>query len=116
MQQHLATISNEHSYYDKKTPFTRNIYSFWQNVPLSKTLVGKEIKLGDLNNPAIISLLNKYKTNAVYHQTFHHPKKWEDNKTVLDNNFIPLMTNLHDDIISFINVSDNGHLLRWNMI
>jgi len=112
----LATISNEYSYYDKKTPFTRNIYSFWQNVPLSKILVGKEIKLADLNNPAIISLLDKYKTNSVYHQTFHHPKKLEENKSVLDNNFIPLMTNLHDDIISFINVSDNGHLLVFPQI
>ena len=37
----LASISNETSYYHQKHPFSKNIYSFWQNVPLSKTLVGK---------------------------------------------------------------------------
>ncbi len=112
----LASISNESSYYHKNQPFSKNIYSFWQNVPLSKTLVGKEIKLADLNNPAMISLLDKYKTNSVYHQTFHHSTKWKENKSVLDDNFIPLMTNLHHDIISFVNANDNGHLFVFPQI
>jgi hypothetical protein len=112
----FASISNEYNYYNRKEPLTENIYSFWHNVPLSKKLVGKEIKLADLQNPKIILLLDKYKTNAVYHQTFHHPTKWEEKKSVLDENFIPLMTNLHDDIISFVNINDNGHLFVFPQI
>ena len=110
----LIEIRN-YSSVDKHHPtFTKSIYSFWSNIPLSKSQSGKEITVAESLNPQLTSLLKTHKTGASYNQTFHHPTKWDRNKKeVLDENFIPLMTNIHNNIISFIQFDGKSHLFMF---
>lgn len=109
---------NSSSYHPEREGFSHNIYSFWYDVPLSDTLFGKEIQIAEITNPLLFSILEKYKNDSIYNQTFNHPSKWNKETRTYDKetNFIPLMTNLHDDIISFAQSYDNGKLFLFPQI
>ncbi|MDQ3635137.1 MAG: hypothetical protein M3405_11620 [Acidobacteriota bacterium] len=101
----LKSISSNDNYYQGDKSFTKNIYDFWGNVPLSENLYGKEISIENLGNTQLVSLLNKYKNEAFYNQTFRHPTNWKGEEHIKDNKFIPMMTNSRGDIISYANAS-----------
>ena len=111
----LDTITSGYNSYNNNS-FSSNIYSFWHGVPLSNKLFGKEIKTAKLGNLSLINFLQKYANESIYHQTFYHPTKWVDNKSVADDDFVPLMTNLHDDIISYAELSNKGNLFIFPQI
>jgi hypothetical protein len=75
---------------------SHNIYSFAENVPTSRQILGKELKVSETPN-RLQSLLEKYKKDTIYNQTFYHPS----NEDALDKNFIPLMENMNNEIIGF---------------
>lgn len=87
-----------------------NIYSFWNFVPISEAKFGKEITVGKMRND-LQTLLEKYKSETTYNQTFHHPTKWTSNKSVEDERYSPLVTNMNGDIVSYIEMNENENLI-----
>lgn len=56
-------------------------------------------------------LLLKYSKDAEYEIAFHHPTHWDNRKQEKDNNFIPLLVNNDDEIISFYHAHSKGAVL-----
>jgi hypothetical protein len=89
---------------------TYNIYSFWKFVPIAESKYGKEIYVSKIGGE-FQSILEKYKTDSFYNQTFKHPITWEDDEEVKDEKYLPLMTNMNGDIISYIERNENDNLI-----
>lgn len=87
-----------------------NIYSFWDFIPLADQKVGKEIIISKMISD-FQSLLEKYKTDSFYNQTFHHPTTWANDEQVKDEKYFPLMTNMNEDIISYLEFNENENLI-----
>ena len=87
-----------------------NIYSFWKFVPIVESKYGKEIYI-EKSSSEFESILQKYKTDSFYTQTFKHPTRWENNKKIKYENYLPLMTNMDGDIISYIEFNENENLI-----
>ena len=88
-----------------------NIYSFWDSVPIAEAKIGKEIYVNSKIDSELRSILEKYKTGSFYNQTFKHPTRWEDNKKVKDEKYLPLMTNMNGEIISYMESNENENLI-----
>jgi hypothetical protein len=90
---------------------TYNIYSLLDFPPLSNTITGKEIKFCTYFKE-FQTLLEKYFIkDSYYNQTFSQRTKWSPSGSVNDENFIPLMTNMNGNIISFIELSEKENLI-----
>lgn len=92
-----------------------NIYSFWDYVPTSNPKFGKEL-IVEKNQTDIQILLEKYKAGAVYNQTFHHPTRWTGSGSVEDERYLPLVTNMNGDIVSYIEATGNQNLIIFPQI
>lgn len=103
------SININSSYTSPRKTIYSNIYEFCRKIPLYKPLYGKEVKLDIFKNKEFINLLEKHKQDLQYFQTFEHPKKFDSEKqeSLPIKNFIPLLRNIHNDIVSFIYVEDN---------
>jgi hypothetical protein len=77
-----------------------NIYSFLNHTPLLKSKVGKEIVVQEMNSD-LKSFFEKYRTNAIYNQTFRHPTIWANNTNVNDPKYFPIYRNIHNEIVSY---------------
>jgi hypothetical protein len=74
-------------------------YSFLY-IPVLENKSGNKVNI--CNEIGILSqILKKYINKFTYEVVFYHPSEYIDNKKVYDENFIPLMTNADDEIISF---------------
>ena len=82
-------------------------YSFTADFT-SKPLFGKEVEICD-NNIAKL-LFSKFENEIEYYQTYFHPTIHDKvtGKSVPDNeHFIPLLTNIYGDIVSYIWISES---------
>lgn len=82
-----------------------NIYSFFDNIPLSESLSGDEIKVLNVRSD-LQALLEKHIKGATYNQPFFHPTTWEKEERINDKNYVPLLVNQNEDIVSYFNHSD----------
>jgi len=87
------------------------IYSFWDSVPIAEPKIGKEIYLNSKIDSEFRSILGKYKAGSFYNQTFKQPIIWENNKKIKDEKYLPLMTNMDGDIISYMESNENENLI-----
>ena len=80
----------------------KNIYSFLYNLNniISDIKIGKELHVENMRND-LKTLLEKYKENSNYNQTFRLPTIWEKGKRTIDPDYLPLFTNLNNDIVSY---------------
>jgi len=93
-------------YIKRKDVFKKGVYSFINYVPISEEKYGKELMITDIKTD-LKNLLLKNIKDASYNQTFYHPTNWENNKNVPDSNFIPLIKNSDDEIVSFSEAREN---------
>lgn len=95
----------------EKLPLKRfNIYSFWDDVPTSEPRFGKEFKIHNLKNN-LQKILEKFKDGTYYNQTFTIPKKFTNYEMVDDENYLPLMTSLNGEIVSFLVINEKKSLI-----
>jgi hypothetical protein len=82
---------------------------FYRGFPSCYNKTGKKMKSPD-EKTGITSLLLKHTGNSSYKLVFHHPTHWDnDNKRQKANdNFIPLLLNNDDEIISFFHAYSKG--------
>lgn len=77
------------------------IYSFYNDIPLSEPKTGKEVSVCSIRDD-LSSLLLKHLSNLIYEQTFYHPTKYSSEKgNHPDPNYIPLLHNINNEIVSF---------------
>ena len=91
--------------------------AFYRGFPSSNNKTGKKMK--SPNNEALLtSLLLKYSKDSCYELTFKHPTRWDSNKgtNVEKENFIPLLLNNDDEIISFCHLYSKGTVLVFPCI
>lgn len=108
----LVSISNNRI--EKGRVMNYNIYDFWTDMPIASSKHGEEITICK-SHPELQTFLERYKSGAFYNQTFEHPTRREESFTkgfyevrlVKDDTFIPLMTSVNDDIISYFDVKNN---------
>jgi len=78
-----------------------NIYSFNGSIYLAGSKTGKEVEVCSARED-LFSLLTKHSKDLIYEQTFYHPTTRSSEKgNHPDPNFIPLLTNINNEIVSF---------------
>ncbi|MGI0119635.1 hypothetical protein [Zooshikella sp. RANM57] len=88
---------------------------FYNGFPYCHNKTGRKIKSpGKVTK--ITPFLLKYSNDCKYNLAFHHPKHWDNNKQVEDNNFIPLLLNNDDEIVSFYHAHSKGAVLVFPCI
>lgn len=88
---------------------------FYNGFPYCYNKSGRKMKSPD-KETKLTPLLLKHSGDSSYHLAFHHPTHWENNKQVKDNNFIPLLLNNDDEIISFYHAHSKGAVLIFPCI
>ncbi|MDJ1473760.1 hypothetical protein [Xanthocytophaga flava] len=109
------TIKVTESYSESLDIETYDIYSFYDNIPLADANYGKDVSICEMPDD-FYSLLEKYKRNITYDQTFYHPKTLEGSKYIKDQNFFPLIRNINDEIVSYIQFHEKGNLILFPQI
>ena len=92
-----------------------NIYSFLDNVPLSKPRIGKEMTLCNMRDD-LKNLLESNLSKSFYNQTFHHPAIWENDKRIPKPNYIPLLKNTNGEIVSICAFLDSYSVFYFPQI
>ncbi|MBM9521097.1 hypothetical protein JWG39_14845 [Desulforhopalus vacuolatus] len=90
------------SEYDTRRQGTEehNIYSFSENAYLANSKYGTEMSACEIRED-LRNLINAHIDETVYNQTFHHPHIWGDSKSKPNPDFVPLIKNASDDIVSY---------------
>jgi hypothetical protein len=128
-RKHLLIIFSSESYfidYDpveitpgshKRLPSMKfNIYSLLEYPSLAETIYGREMKICKIQDDFRMLLEKYFSKNAFYHQIFTQKTKWIKGKYENDENFIPLIRNLNDDIVSFIEFNEKLNVIIFPQI
>jgi len=90
-----------------------NLYSnstFYNGFPGCSSRHGRKVKTPEKGSK-LAPLFNKHVDGIEYQSTFYHPNIWKDGKNQKDNNFIPLLLNERDEIISYAHFRDDSLVL-----
>lgn len=101
------SVKIHEDYVERQKIESYGIYSFVDNLPLSEPKFGKEISICDMRDD-FRRLLESYLPATTYNQTFYHPTKWENGANVPKKNWIPLLKNANNEIVSICNSSHNS--------
>lgn len=82
-------------------------FDFYSNFPANDSRVGRKVKLPE-KETKLSALLGKHLDGISFETIFYHPKKWEEREWRLAENFIPLLLNERDEIISFVHCIGNA--------
>ena len=85
-------------------------FRFYQNLPSYKSRNGRKVKLPEKHSK-LSPLFLKHLDNIDFETTFNHPTVWRDNKSQLSDNFIPLLLNERDEIVSYAHFIDKSIVL-----
>ena len=90
-----------------------NSYSnsaFYGGFPGCNSRHGRKVKTPEKGSK-LAPLFNKHLGGIEYRSTFYHPNIWKDGKSQKDDNFIPLLLNERDEIISYAQFRDESLIL-----
>ena len=99
----------------KQTEFSNT--AFYSDFPDCYNKTGKKMKSPD-KEAVLTPLLLKYADDSSYELTFRHPTYWnrKEGKQMKYDNFIPLLLNNDNEIISFYHVHSEGTVLVFPCI
>jgi hypothetical protein len=78
-------------------------YCFYKRFPGYKARHGVKVKL-PRKELKLSALFSKYLDKTSYHTVFHHPTVWKDGKYIKNEDFIPLLFNERNEIVSYAHV------------
>lgn len=82
-------------------------YQFCSQMPNFKNKFGKEMYVVEKSG-LFLDVLNKHIPNSTYDVVFSHPTILDaSHQSILDPNFVPLIKNSDDEIVSFIRLFEN---------
>jgi len=89
-----------------------NSYEYCSLMPFLENKVGQEIMV-ITKNEGLNRLLSEHLKETRYEVVFHHPNIWDEQlrKSIPDPEFIPIMKNIDNDIVSFIRIYKQTLLL-----
>lgn len=102
--------------HNRLTPIKHNIYSLLDYPPLETEKYGQEITICKIKDDFKCLLEKYFSKKANYNQTFTRRTKWINGEYRDDDNFIPLMTNLSGEIISFLALNENLNIIIFPQI
>lgn len=82
-------------------------FRFYQNLPGYKSRNGRKVKLPEKDSK-LSPLFLKHLDNIDFETTFYHPTVWRDNKSQLSDDFVPLLLNERDEIVSYAHFIDKS--------
>jgi hypothetical protein len=85
-----------------------SLYGFNPGLPISESRYGTEVSVCSVRED-IYNLVKKYIAGITYEQTFHHPTEWvkEKGSSVPVASLFPLIRNINQEIISFVQTNKN---------
>jgi hypothetical protein len=92
------TFTSSNSY--ESQVISKETYSFFDKVPAHSNKHGKQTKVGDGDNE-IYRFLKKYNEQFTYEIVFDKPKLYLKGEFVEDPDFLPLVYNRNDELVSF---------------
>jgi hypothetical protein len=95
---HGPRVSNTASYSNS---------TFYGGFPGFNSRHGRKVKTPEKGSK-LDPLFSKYLDGIEYRSIFFHPTVWKDSKSQKDNNFIPLLLNERDEIISYAQFKDES--------
>ena len=101
--------------------FTQSNYSFVNRSHHNKNICGSKIKIVARHNE-LRNLLEYVGSQFSYEVTFTHPcdhyRDMDDgtSKLIPNDTFVPLMTNVNDEIVSYIDIQDNCLVIMFPQI
>jgi hypothetical protein len=101
------TVKISEGYSERQQIEKHGIYSFANNCPLSESKYGKELTVCNIKED-LKNLLESLKSKTTYNQTFYHPTNWENGKNVPSPNWIPLIKNSNNEIVSICQFSESS--------
>lgn len=84
--------------------------AFYSGFPGCNSRHGRKVKSPEKESK-LNPLFNKHLDGMEYQSTFNHPNVWKDNKNQKDSDFIPLLLNERDEIISYAHFKDKSLIL-----
>lgn len=104
----IAKIDNTGFRFDKTEQWSN--YSFYQKNLQANNKSGKEINI-TTSNSDLKSLFYNLKDELYYDTIFEHRMTWKNNHRTKSNQFIPLIENADNEIISFIDFINGNYLI-----
>ena len=101
------------SYYTNKPSFTLTNYSFLPSTPNAENKIGFETTVVTAvldKNVELTDFLQKYNQEFEYNIVFDHPKRIKNNRPVKNPDFIPLVVNFAEEIVSFVEINGPSRL------
>jgi len=84
--------------------------TFYGGFPGANSRHGRKVKNPDKGSK-LAPLFSKHLDGIEYRSVFFHPSVWKDGKNQKDSNFIPLLLNERDEIISYAQFRDESLIL-----
>ncbi|NYT47438.1 MAG: hypothetical protein H0A75_07555 [Candidatus Methanofishera endochildressiae] len=85
--------------------------AFYDGFPCSNSRHGRKVNIPEKGSK-LSPLFNKHLDGVEYRSVFFHPNVWKDGKNQKDNNFIPLLLNERNEIISYAQFKDESIFFR----
>lgn len=85
-------------------------HTFYKGFPGSKNRHGRKVALPEKGSK-LSPLFNQHLDGIEYRSVFNHPDVWEDGKYLKDRNFIPLLLNKRDEIVSYAHFQNESLIL-----
>jgi hypothetical protein len=85
-------------------------FSFYQNFPGYKSRHGRKVSLPKKESK-LSPLFHKYLNSIGFETVFYHPTIWKDGKSQKTEDFIPLLINERDEIVSYAHFVENSIFL-----
>ncbi len=92
--------------------FSCNIFDFNESIFLSNQKIGEEVSVC-VKDEQLKYILNKYLYEVTYKQTFQHPTNYDSGKHTPKPNYIPLMKNASNDIVSMLIFDDKKIIFHF---
>jgi len=100
------TVTNErHTSLDRT--LLAGIYDFMKDCPLSSPKVGQELSVCEIKDN-FKNLLESHIASTKYNQIFNHPTRWENGEHRPKAEWVPLIKNASDEIVSISHFDNNS--------
>jgi len=108
-------IKIETNRYDSNKVFKHNIFDFQSWSPLADSKEGTEVSVC-VKNEELNNCLNKYINEITYSQTFYHPTNYDNGKDTPMSEYVPLMRNMSNDIVSMMILDGNKTIFHFPQV
>lgn len=90
--------------YQEPESFSHNLYEFLPDLTGIHNKTGRNINLASGVRGEIKNFLQRYSEDFIYEVIFDHPTRWIKNQNIKREEFLPILLNANNEVISFIDL------------